>query len=96
METKPSSRLVTALEELSGNVAQTVAFGTEGPFLNEMGCESVIFGPGNIATAHQPNEHVEIEISFEISGEIHVSRQSPKRSAYWWGGTHEMPAISVG
>ncbi|MGB1883600.1 MAG: acetylornithine deacetylase [Gammaproteobacteria bacterium] len=61
METKPSSRLVTALEELSGNAAQTVAFGTEGPFLNEMGCESVIFGPGNIATAHQPNEHVEIE-----------------------------------
>ena len=37
-----------------------------------------------------------LEISFEISGEIHVSRQSPKRSAYWWGGTHEMPAISVG
>ena len=30
------------------------------------------------------------------SDEIHVSRQSPKRSAYWSGGTHEMPAISVG
>ena len=61
METDADSLLVQHLVELSGNQPQTVAFGTEGPFLNQLGCETVIFGPGNIATAHQPNEYVEIE-----------------------------------
>ena len=45
-------------------------------------------GPGEAA-----RESVQ---GFGGSDEIHVSRQSPKRSAYWSGGTHEMPAISVG
>lgn len=61
METPASSALASELINLSGNPATTVAFATEGPFLNALGCESVIFGPGNIATAHQPNEYVEIE-----------------------------------
>jgi len=60
LDTPASSALVGLLSELSGNAPQTVAFATEGPFLNALGCESVIFGPGNIATAHQPNEYVEI------------------------------------
>ncbi|MGE0483301.1 MAG: acetylornithine deacetylase [Gammaproteobacteria bacterium] len=60
LETPRDSRLVGMLEALSGNRARSVAFATEGPFFNALGCESVIFGPGDIAVAHQPNEHVEI------------------------------------
>lgn len=52
--------LVKALEQLSGNPAGSVAFATEGPFLAALGCETVIFGPGDIAVAHQPDEHVAI------------------------------------
>ena len=60
LDTPASSPLVTALEALTGETARTVAFATEGPFLNALGCDTVICGPGDIATAHQPNEHVEI------------------------------------
>ncbi|MGR8922110.1 MAG: acetylornithine deacetylase, partial [Gammaproteobacteria bacterium] len=61
MQTAPDSALLSALGELSGNAPKTVAFATEGPFLNALGCESVIFGPGSIDTAHQPDEYVEID-----------------------------------
>ena len=61
LDTAAGASIVVALEALSGKPAETVAFATEGPFLNALGCESVIFGPGDIGTAHQPDEHVEIE-----------------------------------
>jgi acetylornithine deacetylase len=56
--TAADSRLVRALERLSGQAAQSVGFATEGPFLNSVGMETVIFGPGDIAQAHQPNEYL--------------------------------------
>jgi len=38
-----------------------VAFGTEAPYLQRMGLETVILGAGDIACAHQPNEFVPME-----------------------------------
>jgi acetylornithine deacetylase len=38
-----------------------VDFCTEGAFYNQLGMESVILGPGDIAHAHQPNEHLACE-----------------------------------
>lgn len=58
LETPPTSAIVRAAEALTGKPAGAVAFGTEGPFLNRMGMESVILGPGDVAQAHQPNEFV--------------------------------------
>ena len=52
-------RLLRALEKLSGHGAGTVAFGTEGPFLQQLGMETVIFGPGAIDQAHQPDEYLD-------------------------------------
>ncbi|MDA3921097.1 MAG: acetylornithine deacetylase [Salinisphaera sp.] len=60
-ETHTESSIVTACEQLSGNRAAAVDFGTEGAFYNAMGMESVILGPGDIADAHQPNEYLAIE-----------------------------------
>lgn len=60
LATPRSAALVQTLEKLSGNAARTVAFATEGPMLARLGCETVIFGPGDIGTAHQPNEAVDI------------------------------------
>lgn len=57
-ETSPSSTLVTLLEELTGNEAGTVAFGTEAAQLTELGAEAVVFGPGNIRVAHRTGEFV--------------------------------------
>jgi acetylornithine deacetylase len=58
METPAGAAIVRAAEELTGHPAQAVAFATEGPFLNEMGMETVILGPGHIDQAHQPDEFI--------------------------------------
>lgn len=60
METAADSPLVRAVEEMTGYSAGAAAFGTEGPYFQELGMETVIFGPGAIETAHQPDEHLEI------------------------------------
>ena len=57
-ESDKSGDLVQALSKFSGNPASTVAFGTEGHFLQSLGLETVIFGPGSIDQAHQPNEYL--------------------------------------
>ncbi len=57
-ETDKSGDLVTTLAKHSGNAPGTVAFGTEGHYLQSLGLETVIFGPGSIDQAHQPNEYL--------------------------------------
>jgi acetylornithine deacetylase len=55
----PAAALITRVtEELTGEVARSVLFGTEGPFLNARGVETIVLGPGSIRVAHQPDEHV--------------------------------------
>ena len=60
METAASAPIVSAIEALTGTPAGTVAFATEAPFFNAMGCESIVFGPGRIETAHQADEYLEL------------------------------------
>ncbi|MBS61963.1 acetylornithine deacetylase [Salinisphaera sp.] len=60
-ETAGDSPIVTACEDLSGQAAAAVDFGTEGSFYNAMGMDSVVLGPGDIAQAHQPNEYLALE-----------------------------------
>jgi acetylornithine deacetylase len=57
-ETPASAAIVKAAEALTGEPAGAVSFGTEGPFLNALGLETIVMGPGDIAVAHQPNEHL--------------------------------------
>ena len=59
METPATAEIVKVAEELTGFSAGSVAFGTEGPYLNRLGMETVILGPGNIEQAHQPDEYLE-------------------------------------
>lgn len=54
--TPGTSALVQAAEDLTGHAAEAVAFATEGPFLQKLGMQTVILGPGDIRVAHQPNE----------------------------------------
>lgn len=61
LATRGDSEIVQVLERVSGSRAGSVAFATEGPFLNAMGMETVIFGPGDIAQAHQPNEYLPLD-----------------------------------
>lgn len=61
LHTPADSPLVTTLEKLTGHSAEAVAFCTEGPYLNSLGMDTVIIGPGDIAQAHQPDEYLAMD-----------------------------------
>ncbi|MDQ8036658.1 MAG: acetylornithine deacetylase [Pedobacter sp.] len=61
METPADSPLVQALERLTGHTAEAAAFGTEGPFFRQLGMDALIFGPGGIEQAHQPDEFIRLD-----------------------------------
>jgi acetylornithine deacetylase len=61
METPRDAAIVQAMEQLTGSEAGAVAFGTEGPYLNELGLQTVICGPGSIDQAHQPDEYLSLD-----------------------------------
>jgi len=58
METPADAAIVQASEAMTGYPAGAVAFGTEAPYLQQMGMESIILGPGDIDQAHQPDEYL--------------------------------------
>ena len=61
LETAADSPLVRAAETLTGAPAEAVAFATEGPYLQQLGADTIILGPGDIAQAHQPDEYLALD-----------------------------------
>ncbi|MFK3797340.1 acetylornithine deacetylase [Pseudomonas sp. NPDC088444] len=59
-EQSADAELVRVAERLTGHTAEAVAFGTEAPYLQRLGCETIVLGPGDIACAHQPGEYLEM------------------------------------
>ncbi|PTN11727.1 acetylornithine deacetylase [Nitrosomonas aestuarii] len=60
MHTPIDSPIVRSCEHHCHAAAHAVAFCTEGPYLTQLGIDTVILGPGNIAQAHQPDEFIEL------------------------------------
>lgn len=52
------SELVKVCEQLTGHSSDSVAFATEAPFMQQLGMQTVILGPGSINQAHQPDEFI--------------------------------------
>ncbi|MEX6500916.1 acetylornithine deacetylase [Pseudomonas zhanjiangensis] len=59
-EQAAESELVRLAERLTGHPAASVAFATEAPYLQRLGCQALVLGPGDIDCAHQPNEYLEM------------------------------------
>ncbi len=59
-ETPADAELVKAAEALSGQASRAVMFCTEGPYLAELGMETIICGAGSIDVAHQPDEYTDV------------------------------------
>ncbi len=57
-ETAAEARLTRLVESISGKASESVAFGTEAPYLNSLGLDTIVIGPGNINQAHQANEYI--------------------------------------
>ncbi len=57
-ETPANAELVRTCEALTGHRAEAVAFATEAPWLQKLGMETIVLGPGSIDQAHQPDEYL--------------------------------------
>jgi acetylornithine deacetylase len=55
------SELVKLCEQLTGNHSESVAFATEAPFMQQLGMQTVVMGPGSINQAHQPDEFIPLD-----------------------------------
>lgn len=55
-EQRQPSQLVTEAETISGHSCCAVNYATEAPFIQQLGCQTIVLGPGSINQAHQPNE----------------------------------------
>jgi acetylornithine deacetylase len=60
-EQAADSELVCLAEKLTGHSAEAVAFATEAPFLQQLGMQTIVMGPGSIDRAHQPDEYLELD-----------------------------------
>lgn len=76
-EEPAQSEIVEIVERLSGYPSESVAFATEAPFLQNLGMQTVVMGPGSINQAHQPNEYLEhaqiepaVKILENLMGEV--------------------------
>jgi acetylornithine deacetylase len=61
MDTDKNAEIVQLAEKMTASDSQIVAFGTEAPYYNSMGLETIVMGPGSINQAHQPDEYIEIK-----------------------------------
>lgn len=76
MTTAADAHIVRLAEQLSGNPAGAAAFGTEGPYYNALGCQTVILGPGDIEQAHQPDEYLSLD---RLSPTVRLLQQAISR-----------------
>ncbi|MFK7975338.1 MAG: acetylornithine deacetylase [Halioglobus sp.] len=60
-EQSADSELVTLAESLTGHTAEAVAYATEAPFMQQLGMDTIVMGPGSIDRAHQPDEYLGLD-----------------------------------
>ncbi|MEZ5490100.1 MAG: acetylornithine deacetylase [Gammaproteobacteria bacterium] len=58
----PHSEILRLVEQMTGQHGISVGFGTEAPHLQELGLDTIIFGPGSIDQAHQPDEYLALDM----------------------------------
>ena len=71
--------LVKLAEEISGHQAEPANYCTEAPFIDQLGCETIVMGPGSIAQAHQPDEFIRLD---EIQPSLDMLQQLIQRMCF--------------
>ncbi len=59
---REQSALLRTAEKITGHQGESVAFGTEAPFLQQLGMDTIVLGPGHIDQAHQPDEYLSLDM----------------------------------
>tara|TARA_R110001606_G_scaffold67250_6_gene154171 strand:+ start:23634 stop:24758 length:1125 start_codon:yes stop_codon:yes gene_type:complete len=73
------SALVKLAEKISGEQAVAVNYCTEAPFIQQLGCETIVMGPGSINQAHQPDEFLAME---KIKPSQHIITEMIRTSCF--------------
>jgi len=60
-EESAESELVKIAEQLTGCTSEAVNYATEAPFLQNLGMETIVMGPGSIDQAHQVDEYLALD-----------------------------------
>ena len=76
-EEPQQSELIKTVTELTQFDPEAVAFATEAPFLQQLGMQTVVMGPGSIDQAHQANEFIALS---EIAPAVRVIEQMIKKA----------------
>jgi acetylornithine deacetylase len=53
--------ILALAEKLTGKKFQSANYATEAPFINLLGCDTIVLGPGSIDQAHQPDEFISLD-----------------------------------
>ena len=59
-------------EQLTDKKFQSVNYATEAPFINQLGCDTIILGPESIDQARQPDEHISLDY---VVPTVHIPQQ---------------------
>jgi acetylornithine deacetylase len=57
---KDEQNIIELAEKLTGKPAKSANYATEAPFINHLGCDTLVLGPGSINQAHQPDEFMSL------------------------------------
>lgn len=58
---KDEQKIIELAEKLTGKKAKSANYATEAPFINLLGCDTLVLGPGSIDQAHQPDEFMSLD-----------------------------------
>lgn len=56
----PESDLIASAQIYTGHQPQSANYCTEAPFIQQLGCDTIVLGPGHIEQAHQANEYLDL------------------------------------
>ena len=69
---RDEQNILALAEQLTGQKFQSANYATEAPFINQLGCDTIILGPGSIDQAHQPDEYISLDY---VDPTVHILQQ---------------------
>ena len=76
---KDEQNILALAEQLTGNKTQTANYATEAPFINQLGCDTIVLGPGSIEQAHQPDEYMSLDY---VSPTVNILQEMIKKVCF--------------
>ena len=69
---RDEQNILALAEQLTGKKYQSANYATEAPFINQLGCDTIVLGPGSIEQAHQPDEYISLDY---VNPTVHILQQ---------------------